>query len=54
MKKAEKNMAGSSQNIRTRRKKSLDKYTSEILFPEKLAKANKLLKGVKVPVRTND
>jgi hypothetical protein len=37
--------------IRTRIKKSLDKYSSEVLFPAKLAKANKLLKGVKLPVK---
>jgi hypothetical protein len=41
--------AGKKSSIRTRVKKSLDKYADEILFPEKLAKANKLLKGVKVP-----
>jgi hypothetical protein len=35
--------------IQTRVKKSLDKYTDTVLFPEKLAKANKLLKGVKIP-----
>lgn len=29
--------------------KSLDKYANVVLFPEKLAKANKLLKGVKLP-----
>jgi hypothetical protein len=35
--------------IRTRVNKSLDKYADKVLFPEKLAKANKLLKGVKIP-----
>ena len=30
-------------------KKSLDKYADKVLFPDKLAKANKLLKGIKVP-----
>jgi len=35
--------------IQTRVKKSLDKYADKILFPEKLSKANKLLKGVKLP-----
>ncbi|HEX5150298.1 MAG TPA: hypothetical protein VFW07_02555 [Parafilimonas sp.] len=29
--------------------KSLDKYSNVVLFPKKLAKANKLLKGVKLP-----
>jgi hypothetical protein len=35
--------------IQIRINKSLDKYTGKVLFPEKLAKANRLLKGVKVP-----
>jgi hypothetical protein len=35
--------------IKIRVNKSLDKYAGKILFPEKLAKANRLLKGVKVP-----
>jgi hypothetical protein len=39
----------SKTGIKTRVKKSLDKYANEVLFPEKLAKANKLLKGVKIP-----
>ncbi|MEZ0543178.1 hypothetical protein [Fibrella arboris] len=30
---------------------SLDQYRGQILFPEKLAKANALLKGVKLPPR---
>ncbi len=38
-----------TNSIQTRVKKSLDKYADKILFPDKLAKANKLLKGVKVP-----
>jgi hypothetical protein len=38
-----------TQSVRIRVKKSLDKYADKILFPEKLAKANKLLKGVKLP-----
>ena len=29
--------------------KDLDKYENVVLFPEKLALANKLLKGVKLP-----
>lgn len=36
-------------SIKTRLNKSLDKYANEVLFPKKLAKANKLLKGVKIP-----
>jgi hypothetical protein len=51
MKRAKKSNTVKSQSIQTRVKKSLDKYANEVLFPEKLAKANKLLKGVKVPVR---
>ena len=38
-----------SSGIQTRVKKSLDKYADKILFPEKLAKANKLLTGVNIP-----
>lgn len=40
-----------SAGVRIRLKKSLDKYAGQVLFPEKLAKANKLLKGVKIPVK---
>lgn len=29
--------------------KSLDKYSNIVLFPKKLAKANRLLKGIKLP-----
>ncbi len=29
--------------------KTLDKYSDIVLFPKKLAKANKLLKGIKLP-----
>jgi hypothetical protein len=36
-------------SIKTRINKSLDKYADEVLFPKKLARANKLLKGVKIP-----
>lgn len=43
------NTSKNGQSIRTKVKKSLDKYADKILFPEKLAKANKLLKGVKLP-----
>jgi hypothetical protein len=35
--------------IHTRVNKDLDKYDNIVLFPEKLARANKLLKGVKIP-----
>jgi hypothetical protein len=33
---------------------SLDKYKDKVLFPEKLAKANKQLKNVKLPPRAED
>jgi hypothetical protein len=36
-----------AKNIRVN--KELDKYEGKVLFPEKLAKANELLKGVKLP-----
>jgi hypothetical protein len=50
MKQAKKNSAAKrTLGVHTRVKKSLDKYADKILFPEKLAKANKLLKGVKLP-----
>jgi hypothetical protein len=49
MKQVKKNTTTKKTGIRTRVKKSLDKYADKILFPDKLAKANKLLKGVKVP-----
>lgn len=51
MKQSKKNNALPSPGVRIRLKKSLDKYADQVLFPEKLAKANKLLKGVKVPVK---
>ena len=52
MKQSRKNGAAKrSAGISARVKKGLDKYSGEILFPEKVAKANKLLKGVKLPVR---
>jgi hypothetical protein len=35
--------------IHVKVKKRLDKYANEVLFPAKLAKANKLLKGIKLP-----
>ena len=51
MKQAKKNSSiKKTKNIKLRVKKALDKYSNEVLFPEKLAKANKLLKGVKIPV----
>jgi len=49
VKQAKKNTIKKAAGIRTRVKKSLDKYADRVLFPDKLAKANKLLKGVKVP-----
>jgi len=50
MKQTTKNTSPKKRNgVRTRIKKSLDKYADKILFPEKLKKANKLLKGVKIP-----
>lgn len=35
--------------IKTRVNKDLDKYAGKVLFPEKLAEANKILKNVKLP-----
>lgn len=32
---------------------SLDKYKNKIMFPEKLEKANKMLKTAKLPVNKN-
>jgi hypothetical protein len=49
MKKVKKNTTSKKSGIRVRVKKSLDKYSGQILFPDKLSKANKLLKGVKIP-----
>lgn len=50
MKKAKQNIIIKKKSItRSRVKKSLDKYAEQVLFPEKLSKANKLLKGVKIP-----
>ncbi|MEO5564393.1 MAG: hypothetical protein ABIR18_13185 [Chitinophagaceae bacterium] len=43
------NVSKKIQSIRITVRKSLDKYADKILFPEKLAKANKLLKGIKLP-----
>ena len=41
--------AKKTNGLHTRVKKSLDKYADKVLFPGKLAKANKLLKGIKAP-----
>jgi hypothetical protein len=41
--------SGENAGINTRVKTNLDKYADKVLFPAKLAKANTLLKGVKVP-----
>jgi hypothetical protein len=50
VKQSKKNLSfNKSTGVRTRVKKSLDKYADKVLFPKKLAKANKLLKGVKIP-----
>ncbi|MEJ0103973.1 MAG: hypothetical protein WDO19_16035 [Bacteroidota bacterium] len=45
MKQIKKNTDTKKENgLHVRVKKSLDKYADRVLFPEKLAKANKLLK----------
>ncbi|MFI5187703.1 MAG: hypothetical protein ACHQF0_13310 [Chitinophagales bacterium] len=50
MKQGKKNTTVKQKNgVHTKVKKDLDKYADKILFPEKLSKANKLLKGVKLP-----
>ncbi|MBL7752197.1 MAG: hypothetical protein SFU20_11735 [Chitinophagaceae bacterium] len=49
MKQTKKNINKKTSNVHTRVKKSLDKYAGQVLFPEKLAKANELLKGKKIP-----
>jgi hypothetical protein len=35
--------------MRARVNKSLDVYAGKVLFPDKLAKTNSLLKGIKMP-----
>jgi hypothetical protein len=47
--KQSKNISKTTSKVKVKVKKSLDKYANVVLFPEKLAKANKLLKGVKIP-----
>ena len=49
MKHPKKHIQKSGSKIKVRINKNLDKYTNVVLFPEKLAMANKLLKGVKLP-----
>jgi hypothetical protein len=49
VKQTKKNKSKESFKVSTRVKQGLDKYTNKILFPDKLNKANKLLKGVKLP-----
>jgi hypothetical protein len=49
MKQPKKHTKKTGLKIKVRVNKDLDKYTHMVLFPEKLAKANKLLKGVKIP-----
>jgi hypothetical protein len=49
MKQPKKQTKKTGIKIKVKVNKTLDKYTNVVLFPEKLAKANKLLKGVKIP-----
>jgi len=36
--------------LKVRVNKDLDKYEGVVLFPEKLEQANKMLKGIKLPL----
>jgi len=38
------------RKIKVRVNKDLDKYEGVVLFPEKLEQANKMLKGIKLPL----
>jgi len=38
------------RKIKVRVNKNLDKYEGVVLFPEKLEQANKMLKGIKLPL----
>lgn len=49
MKRTKKIRGAEAVGVKVKVSKSLDKFSGKVLFPEKLAKANKLLKGVKVP-----
>lgn len=49
MKQPKKQIKKSGLKIKVKINKDLDKYANIVLFPEKLALANKLLKGVKLP-----
>ena len=49
MKSPKKHTKKIGQKIKVKVNKNLDKYANVVLFPEKLAKANSLLKGVKIP-----
>jgi hypothetical protein len=49
VKQAKKNTRKKTNSIEFKVNKNLDKYADKVLFPEKLAKANKLLKGIKIP-----
>lgn len=47
--KQSKNSSKKLSKVKVKVNKNLDKYANVVLFPEKLAKANRLLKGVKIP-----
>jgi hypothetical protein len=49
MKHPQKHTGKAKSKLKVRINKNLDKYANVVLFPEKLALANKLLKGVKLP-----
>jgi len=50
MKKTKKNKALKfASGVQYKVNKDLDKLAGKVLFPEKLEKANRMLKGVKVP-----
>jgi hypothetical protein len=49
MKQPKKHIKKTGLRIKVKVNKDLDKYANVVLFPEKLAKANMLLKGVKLP-----
>lgn len=40
--------------IKTKVNKDLDKYSGQVLFPEKLAEMNEILKRAKLPYDLND
>jgi hypothetical protein len=49
MRKSKNKIALLAAKFKPRYNPNLDKYESQVLFPEKLALANKMLKGVKIP-----